>query len=530
MLDIEVSLLMRYVLTLLLPIIYLYILATYIFARSAHLKLARILAAFISSIAIAYTIDLIRVFAPTEVSYILQIYVIKFFIHLSFAFSAHMLYEIVKPLGHFAFKKIIYLFYLAPVCLTILSVLQISKLGAPTYIKEDGWIYRLDYDLLLVNTIIVLVFYANNIIIIIYGFIRSDSFAFKRLFRVLAVFSAIVAITSVLYYVNLFSIDYILPPTRSLFLCLISATLLMLFVMNLDFMPSTIKKYAALMNSSPTPIIHLDNQHMILEQNTMANFTFKMEPKTYFHEFFDFENNQIQYNLLFKQLEEQDHVKGFEVSYLGADGQSNYVLIDGSRIQLGQQNNYYIMLHDVTLQFRNTKLNEYYAYHDSLTGIHNRVYFEQHAKEALANMPANAEAAFILTDLNFFKQINDTYGHQVGDEILVKVAHLLQESLMNPHMLARLGGDEFVIFIEGVESKAQIEKMLEEVRAHFTQNPYEVHDGQIEIVPSFGLAYASEQAQQYEKLYHAADLQMYKDKHAIKQLYKMTNIEKTGIY
>ena len=264
----------------------------------------------------------------------------------------------------------------------------------------------------------------------------------------------------------------------------------------------------------------------------MANLIFKIELKQFFYDFFDFKDNQQQYDLLFKQLDEQDHVKGFEVTYLDADGQPNYVLIDGSRIQLGQQNNYYLMLHDVTLQFRNTKLNEYYAYHDSLTGIHNRVYFEQHVKEMLEHMPKDQDAAFILTDLNFFKQINDMYGHQVGDEVLISVANLLEESLLKPHMLARLGGDEFVIFIEKIQSKAQIEKMLKQVRQHFKRNPHEVVNGKIEIVPSFGISYASDQAFQYEKMYHAADLQMYEDKRTIKQIYLVTpsNQEKVGTY
>ena len=236
-------------------------LATYVYARSAHLKLARMIALYVSTVALAYTLDLIRVFAPIEYSYIIQVYGVKFLIYVSFALTAHILYEIIKPLGKFNYERIIYFFYAAPFFMTLLSTIQMYYVGAPSYLKENGWVYRQDYHFLLVNTIIVLMLFGNNIILVTYGLIKSNTFALKRLFRVLMVFVVFVGITSVAYSLNVFPVDYILPPTRTLFLCIISATLLMIFILNLDFMPSTVRKYAALMNSSPTPIIHINNKH-----------------------------------------------------------------------------------------------------------------------------------------------------------------------------------------------------------------------------------------------------------------------------
>ena len=112
------------------------------------------------------------------------------------------------------------------------------------------------------------------------------------------------------------------------------------------------------------------------------------------------------------------------------------------------------ILHDITESIKyeesllqQSKQYEYLAHHDVLTGLYNRTYFEEEVKRKLAQSRKN-DAALMICDLNFFKEVNDKYGHLTGDNVLIFTANCLRDNLPNPHILARLGGDEFIMFFE----------------------------------------------------------------------------------
>lgn len=130
----------------------------------------------------------------------------------------------------------------------------------------------------------------------------------------------------------------------------------------------------------------------------------------------------------------------------------------------------------------------------------------------------------MLCDLNFFKEINDVYGHLTGDNVLVFTAKCWRENLPNPHILARLGGDEFIMFFEQIESKEKFIKQINEVRYVFQENLYKQDDIEIEVVPSIGVAFIEEDGMDYEFLYHTCDTRMYEDKKNIKEQYLMKKV------
>ncbi|MER2107043.1 MAG: GGDEF domain-containing protein [Solibacillus sp.] len=142
---------------------------------------------------------------------------------------------------------------------------------------------------------------------------------------------------------------------------------------------------------------------------------------------------------LIQLLKENNYIKGFEIHYVEQEYE-HYVRIDASQVYIGEEVFYYCMIHDVTFEYQQAKISEYLAYHDPLTGIHNRAYFERTVKDALAKLSPTKEAVLILSDLNFFKAINDTHGHQIGDEVLTFTAQSFSNYLPRPHVLARLGG------------------------------------------------------------------------------------------
>ena len=117
------------------------------------------------------------------------------------------------------------------------------------------------------------------------------------------------------------------------------------------------------------------------------------------------------------------------------------------------------ILHDITESIKyeeslllQSRQFEYLAHHDVLTGLYNRTYFEEEVKKKL-RQSKEKDAALMLCDLNFFKEINDVYGHLTGDNVLVFASNCWRENLPNPHILARLGGDEFIMFLSRLNQR-----------------------------------------------------------------------------
>ena len=188
------------------------------------------------------------------------------------------------------------------------------------------------------------------------------------------------------------------------------------------------------------------------------------------------------------------------------------------------------ILHDITESIKyeesllqQSKQYEYLAHHDVLTGLYNRTYFEEEVKKKLVQS-REKDAALMLCDLNFFKEINDVYGHLTGDNVLVFAANCWRKNLPNPHILARLGGDEFIMFFEQIESKEKFIKQINEIRSVFQKNLYKRDDIEIEVVPSMGIAFVKEDGLDYEYLYHTCDTRMYKDKKNTKEQYLMEEV------
>ena len=116
------------------------------------------------------------------------------------------------------------------------------------------------------------------------------------------------------------------------------------------------------------------------------------------------------------------------------------------------------------MEAANSRLS-YEAAHDALTGLYNRsAYEEMQAKCAGKNI------ALLILDVDYFKQINDTYGHDMGDRVLKKVAHVLRCSFREADMVCRIGGDEFCVIVVGMTSVAEnvlrekLEKLAEALR------------------------------------------------------------------
>lgn len=152
------------------------------------------------------------------------------------------------------------------------------------------------------------------------------------------------------------------------------------------------------------------------------------------------------------------------------------------------------------------------AFHDSLTGLPNRVLFMDRLWHALARLKRqDSSVAVLFMDLDNFKAINDSFGHEFGDELLVAVARRLGETLRTEDTLARLGGDEFTVLLEDAGSVGQAirvaERIIEALKAPFTVEGSEVFSN-----ASIGIAISASSEEPAQNLLRDADVAMYRAK------------------
>jgi diguanylate cyclase (GGDEF)-like protein/PAS domain S-box-containing protein len=155
---------------------------------------------------------------------------------------------------------------------------------------------------------------------------------------------------------------------------------------------------------------------------------------------------------------------------------------------------------------------EHRASHDRLTDLPNRAAFHENLGRALARARRRGgKVALLFLDLDGFKGVNDSLGHQVGDRVLVAVAERLKACLREADTAARLGGDEFAALLEDVSDASEAVAFAERFLAH-ARSPLDLPGHRLYTTASVGIAVGSEE--EPEELLRAADLTMYRAKDA----------------
>lgn len=154
------------------------------------------------------------------------------------------------------------------------------------------------------------------------------------------------------------------------------------------------------------------------------------------------------------------------------------------------------------------------AHHDGLTGLPNRVLVYDRLHQALALAKRTGQrVAVLFVDLDRFKPVNDSHGHEIGDRLLQEVARRLVQRLRDTDTVGRVGGDEFVIIVTQVGSDASAMGLADEVR-DILSVPFELGDLRCSIGASVGLALYPESGSDADALIRAADGAMYQAKRA----------------
>ncbi len=203
-------------------------------------------------------------------------------------------------------------------------------------------------------------------------------------------------------------------------------------------------------------------------------------------------------------------LQDFEVDHINEVGDKVFFqfslmgIVDNGKLQ-----RFWGTTRDVTEKKRYMERLEYQATHDSLTLLPNRNKLYQELETALLNRKPDQKMALMLLDLDRFKEINDTLGHQAGDKLLKQIGPRLEMELSEfPSLVARLGGDEFAILLTRIRNNQQAvvigHRVLDAIR-----HPFQIEGLHTEISVSVGIAMSPDQADDVSTLMRYADIAMY---------------------
>jgi two-component system, cell cycle response regulator len=209
-------------------------------------------------------------------------------------------------------------------------------------------------------------------------------------------------------------------------------------------------------------------------------------------------------------IEDLESMNGTYVN--GVKIQGPYVLKDGDKITIGSFHlGYFIKLRDeINLDDHLLAL----AQKDFLTSLYNRAYFIPTLEFEFKRFKRYKHPlSLIIFDIDFFKKVNDTYGHNAGDYVLKEIANLLRQAVRSCDLAVRYGGEEFAVLL----IRTPIEEAIiiaERIRTVIKKHPFKFEDKAFSITSSFGVAHASNKLQSAQELLAKADEALYTAKNS----------------
>lgn len=152
------------------------------------------------------------------------------------------------------------------------------------------------------------------------------------------------------------------------------------------------------------------------------------------------------------------------------------------------------------------------AFYDLLTKLPNRFAFNEQIKVAMnSSLRNNQKLAVLFIDLNDFKFINDNYGHDIGDLLLIQVANCLLECTRNADIVARFGGDEFVVGLTSIQTRKDVQVVTDKI-LHALSKIQQINNAPCQIEASIGVCIFPDDSNNIIGLLHNSDQAMYKAK------------------
>lgn len=497
-----------YMAAYLLPAFLLSHLALDVFLRNPRQVEHRLLSLFVFGYAMLFLAEFGRHLSPIEASPAFVTYWFGNAGILIFVCSVHFIFKVTgvgAKMPKWLYPYVIYL-PLIPVALTFIR--QENIINSQRFDQVGLWIYP-EFNVSYLTTMTVgNVFHFLIILLLMYALKRAERDEHQRVLRMLILTAVLVLIWDIVF--GYFQFRGVIPPYAYMYGGLVWAVALVLAMNRLDFLASYAKRYGTLYNLNPSAILLVDDTGRIESANPAARMLFHTVRVV---------NEQFVDLLPEKKREEWcdhyvQHFKArkkfleFETKIKTKTGQERYVVIDGDFVYINQKIHGMILIRDVHTFKEAEQSIRFFAYHDPLTKLANRRAFYEQADQALLQADT---LALVIIDLDGFKGVNDTYGHQVGDDFLIHLGALLEEATPSTGLVSRVGGDEFYIYLTDVEDE-DIVTFVERLRTTLAERPFKLGDGIISIRASIGVSVAPEQGMDLDTLIHKADQAMYQIK------------------
>jgi diguanylate cyclase (GGDEF)-like protein/PAS domain S-box-containing protein len=240
------------------------------------------------------------------------------------------------------------------------------------------------------------------------------------------------------------------------------------------------------------------------------------------------------YAALWKTLSQQGAWSG-ELVNRRKDGEiyTEHLSITSVRDDSGKVTRYVGIFSDISLSKHQERRMEYIAHHDALTGLPNRVLLSDRMQQAISHAHRSGEMLAVLyLDLDGFKPINDKYGHEVGDRVLIEIAGRMKKALRASDTAARIGGDEFVLLLPGQASMKECEMTTRRLLSSIAA-PMQVGEHRVTLSASIGISIYPTDDADPDALLRDADQAMYAAKRSGRNqfVFCSRNVkEKTRLY
>jgi diguanylate cyclase (GGDEF)-like protein/PAS domain S-box-containing protein len=219
-----------------------------------------------------------------------------------------------------------------------------------------------------------------------------------------------------------------------------------------------------------------------------------------------------------RRLSGEEETARFEVRFIKKDKGIIDIEILGTVINTDEGPQIIGSMLDITERKINEKLLQDLAYKDSLTGLPNRRFFEANFNNSKFDLSLNnLTAAVLFMDLDGFKAVNDSFGHDIGDLVIKETTNRLLSCIRQNDVVSRMGGDEFIAFLPNTHQNGAtqvVERILREIN-----EPFFINNQEIYVTTSIGIAFYPNEGNDFETLIRKADTAMYQAKMKGKNTY-----------
>ena len=276
------------------------------------------------------------------------------------------------------------------------------------------------------------------------------------------------------------------------------------------------------------PLLVLDRDLRVVTASRSFYEFFKVKPEETLGQFiYDLGDKQWDISklreLLEKILPQQTAFDNYEVEHDFVTIGRRTLLLNARQIEreVGKERIILLAIEDITERKKYEEKIQQMAFHDSLTGLPNRKLFSDRLGIVLAQAKRNKKkVGIVMLDLDNFKDVNDTLGHDVGDTLLKAVAERLSGTLRKSDTVARFGGDEFVLIFPDMEIIEEAIQVVQKIIDRF-HKPFLIDTHQLVVTTSIGIAVYPKDGMDEEILMKNADIAMYQAKQAGRARYQL---------